>query len=127
DGVIEQLVEECDVPPHLIGHLAFVAPMFVGARDGRRIRRISELAVLEPLGPAYDRHSIARWRPADDAFEILTTPAEIDAAARRLGMEHEELLHEVSRRASFLETLIAEHVFDIEGVQRRIFEFAGYE
>jgi hypothetical protein len=127
EGVIEQLVEECDVPKHLVGHLAFVAPMFVGARDGRRIRRVSELAVLEPLGPSYDRHTIARWRPEDDAFEILTTPAQIDAAARRLGLEHEELLHELARREAFLRTLLAENAFGIEDVQRRIFEFAGYE
>ncbi len=32
DGVIEQLTEECDVPERLVGHLALVVPIFVGAQ-----------------------------------------------------------------------------------------------
>src|SRR5581483_1842497 len=82
DGMIEQLLEENDVDPRHLGHLTFVAPIFVGAQAGRRVRRLSELCVLEPLGAAYDRHSVARWRPEDDSFEMLATPAAIGAAAR---------------------------------------------
>ena len=63
DGVIEQLTEECDVPAADIGHLSLVVPMFVGVSDGQRIRRVSEMAVLEPLAASYDRHSVARWTP----------------------------------------------------------------
>jgi hypothetical protein len=128
DGVIEQLTDENDVPPAHVGHLAFVVPIFVGANgDGRRIRRVSEIAVLEPLGPSYDYHSIARWRREGDRFEALRTPAEISAAARRLGMTDDELLDELRRREQFLEALLAEGVLDMEQVQRRIFAFSGHE
>ena len=83
--------------------------------------------MLEPLGGAYDRHSIVRWRHDDDAFDILTTPAQINATARRLKIDEHELLGEVQRRAQFLEALVSEGVSDIEDVQRRVLTFAGYE
>jgi hypothetical protein len=127
DGVIEQLTEECDVPPRDIGNLAFVVPMFVGMRGGQRVRRVTEVAVLEPLGPAYDRHSIARWHPETDDWEMLTTPAEINAAARRLRMDDDEFLAEVHRRTQFIESLLSDGVIEMEDVQERVFAFSGYE
>ena len=127
EGVIEQLTEECDVAPRDVGLLAFVVPMHVGASGGRRIRRVSEVAVLEPLGPAYDRHTVALWDADRDAIDTLTTPAQINAAARRLGMEEDELLSEMGRREGFLQQLLEDGVSEIEDVQRRVFEFSGYE
>ncbi len=127
DGVIEQLSDECDVPARDIGNLAFVVPMFVGMRGGQRVRRVSEVAVLEPLGPAYDRHSIARWRRETDDWEMLTTPAEINAAARRLGMDDDEFLADVNRRQQFIESLLSDGVTEMEDVQERVFAFSGYE
>ena len=126
DGVIEQLMDENDVPEKHIGHLAFVVPIFVGSHNGRRTRRVSEIAVLEPLGPGYDRHSIARWLPDSDTYDILTTPAELLAAARRLGMDEDELLQELHRREQFLRRLLDEDVTEMEQVQDRVFEFSGY-
>ncbi len=127
EGVIEQLVDECDVPPRNVGHLAFVVPMFVGAHDGRRLRRVSEVGVLEPLGDGYDRHSVARWMRESDTYEILTTPAEINAVARRLGMEDHDLLAALHRRTEFLDKLLADDILDIQDVQTRVLEFNGYE
>lgn len=127
EGVLEQLTEECDVPPQHLGHLAFVVPLFVGVNGGRRIRRVSEVGVLEPLGPGYDRHSVARWRPDDDAYDVLSTPAEVNAVARRLGMEDEEFLGELHRRELFIDDLLREGVTSIDEVQARVLRFAGYE
>jgi hypothetical protein len=126
DGVIEQLTDECDVPVAHIGRLAFVVPMYVGAHEGRRVRRVSEVAVLEPLGPSYDRHTIARWDPAADSYEVLTTPAAINAAARRLGMEDEEFLAALAKRHEFIETLLHDGVTTIDDVQMRVLAFSGY-
>ncbi len=126
DGVIEQLVDECDVPVSNIGHLALVVPMYVGASGGRRIRRVSEVAVLEPLGASYDRHSIARWQQETDTYEVLTTPAEMNALARRLGMEDDELIHALTKREELIETLLREEVTSIEDVQARVFAAEGY-
>jgi hypothetical protein len=125
EGVIEQLTDDCDVPARNVGHLAFVVPMFVGARDGRRVRRVSELAVLEPLGPSYDRHTIAKWLPQSDTYEVLTTPAQLNALARRLGMEDDELIHELTKREQLLETLLREDVLAMDEVQARVYEAAG--
>jgi hypothetical protein len=127
EGVIEQLMDECDVPPRDVGYLSFVIPMFVGVRDGRRLRRISEVAALEPLGASYDRHTLVRWSPESDTWEILTTPAQVNAAARRLRMEDEELIHALAERKQFIESLLREDVTAIDEVQRRVFEHAGYE
>lgn len=126
EGVIAQLTEECDVPERLIGHLDFVVPIHVGASGGRRIRRVSEIAVLEPLGPTFDRHSVARWRPADDAYDVLTTPAEVNAAARRLGMADDEFVRELQRRERFIEDLLRDDITEIDAVQARVFAFSGY-
>lgn len=127
DGVIEQLMEENDVPARSIGHLAFVMPIFVGAHNGRRVRRVSEVAVLEPLGPSYDRYSVARWLPETDTYEILSTPAQVNAAARRLRLEDDEFLGELHRRETLLEGLLREDVWDSETVARRVLAFQGYE
>lgn len=126
-SVLEQLMEECDVPARLVGHLAFVVPLHIGVRDGRRIRRVSEVAVLEPLGPGFDQHTVVRWRSEDDAFDVVTTPAQINAVARRLGMDEGELLAELQKREEFLQRLVDDGVSSIEGVQERVFRFSGYE
>lgn len=127
EGVIEQLTDECDVPEGNIGHLAFVAPMFVGHRDGARVRRVSEVAVLEPLAKSFDRHTIAKWNPDADTFDILTTPAQINAAARRLGMEDDEFLDELGKRQQFLESLMHDNVASMDDVQLKVLRFSGYD
>jgi hypothetical protein len=127
EGVIEQLTEECDVPARDVGHLSFVIPMFVGTREGRRIRRVSEVATLEPLGAAYDRHTLAKWNPESDTYEVLTTPAQVNAAARRLRMEDHELIEKLAVREQFIEQLIDDGVTAIDDVQTRVLQHAGYE
>ncbi len=127
EGVIEQLVDECDVPEAHVGRLAFVVPLHLGHAGGRRIRRIAEVAVLEPLGPRYDCHTVARWRPEDDAYDVLTTPAQVNALARRLGLDDDALLAEVARRERFLAELLDSGAVEMDDVQRRILEFSGYE
>jgi hypothetical protein len=127
DGVIEQLTEECDVPEEHLGNLAFVAPMFVGHRDGSRVRRVSELAVLEPLARSYDRQTIAKWDADADRFDILTTPAQINAAARRLGMDDGEFLDALAKRQVLLETLLHDNVIAMDDVQVKVLRFAGYD
>lgn len=127
DGVIEQMIEECDVPEAQVGRLAFVVPLHLGSAGGRRIRRVAEIAVLEPLGPGYDRHTIARWRADDDAYDVLTTPAQCNALSRRLGYEDDDLLAEVARRERFLDELMESGATEMDDVQRRILEFTGYE
>lgn len=127
DGVIEQLTEECDVPVANIGNLAFVVPMYIGAANGQRVRRVSEVAILEPLGPAFDRHSVARWNRDSDSFDVLTTPAEINAAARRLGLEDDAFLDALDAREKLLEQLLAENILAMDEVQLRTLQFMGYE
>jgi hypothetical protein len=127
DGVIEQLMEECDVPAQLVGHLAFVVPMYVGSAGGTRVRRVSEVAVLERLGDSFDRHTVARWDRDTDAFDVLGTPAQINACARRLGLEDDAFLDGLGARQKFLETLLEEQVTSMDDVQVRTLAFMGYD
>jgi energy-coupling factor transporter ATP-binding protein EcfA2 len=127
DGVIEQLTEECDVPKSNIGHVALIVPMFVGMNAGQRVRRVSEVAVLEPLGGSYDRHSIARWDAATDTYEALSTPAEVNALARRFGMEDEDLIQMLAKREQLIESMLRDGVMAIDDVQARVFAAGGYQ
>ena len=91
----------------LIGQLAFVVPMFVGADNGERVRRVSEVAVLEPLGAVATTATPSRAGIADtDTYDILSTPAQINAAARRLGMEEDDFLDALGKRQQFLEDAV---------------------
>jgi hypothetical protein len=127
EGVLEQLTDECDVPEAHLGRLAFVVPMYVGAHNGSRVRRVSEVAVLEELGPGYDRHTIAKWDPAADTYDILSTPAQINAAARRLGMDDDDFLDALDKREAFLADLIRDNVLSMDQVQIRALRFMGYD
>ena len=127
DGVIEQLTDECDVPAANVGHVALVVPMFVGMNAGQRVRRVSEVAVLEPLGGSYDRHSIARWDAATDTYEVLSTPAEMNALARRFGLEDEDLIQMLAKREQLIESLLRDGVMAIDDVQDRVLAAAGYQ
>ncbi len=128
DGVIEQLTDENDVPRQHIGHLAFVVPIYVGANvEGRRVRRVRDIAILEPLGDAYDRCSIAGWQHEDDTFDALRTPAELNAVSRRLRLTEVEFLEQLHERELFLQDLLDEGVNEMDDVQRRVLAFRGYE
>jgi hypothetical protein len=128
DGVIEQLTDENDVPAEHIGHLAFVVPIYVGASaEGRRVRRVSDITVLEPLGAGYDRCSIAGWRREDDAFSALRTPAEVNAVARRLRLSDDEFMDALGEREQFLQQLLDDDATEMEDVQRRVLTFRGYQ
>ena len=115
------------MPVSTIGHMALIVPMYVGMNAGRRVRRVSEVAVLEPLGGSYDRHTIARWDPESDTYEVLSTPAQANALARRFGMEDEDLLHAVAQREQLIDALLRDGVTSIEDVQARVLAAAGYE
>jgi hypothetical protein len=127
EGVVEQLTTENDVPERNVGYLTFVVPMYVGAHDGRRVRRVSDVTILEPLGAGYDRHTVARWLRDSDTYDVLSTPAQINAVARRLDIEEDELMEELSKREKFLVELLEGNVLEMDAVQRRVFEFSGYQ
>ena len=106
--------------------LRVTLPLLARKPEGRRVRRVSDIAVLEPLGTSYDRCSIAGWRRDGDTFDALRTPAEIDATARRLRLKDHELLEALHEREQFLTELLESGVSDMGEVQRRVFAFRGY-
>jgi hypothetical protein len=122
---VEQLVEECDVPKAHVGHLALVVPMFVGAGPRGRVRRVAEIGVLEPAEGGYTSASIARWRRDSDDFAALSSPLEIETAARRLRIGEAALMDSVGERSSFLRELLNDGVADLETVQERVRAFGS--
>jgi hypothetical protein len=123
EGAIEQLVEECDVPPAHVGHLTFLVPMRVAARGGQRVRRISEIGLLAPAGDTYRRTSLARWEPEPDRFSAIASPLEVEAVAQRLGMGEAAFLDALGEREDVLERWLGDGIIAIEAVQEGVRAF----
>jgi hypothetical protein len=120
EGAVQQLVDECDVPPSHVGHLTFVVPMRVSARDGQRTRRVTEIGMLEPAGETYRRTSVARWLPEGDRFSAVASPAEVEAVARRLGMGEAGFLDALGEREGVIERWLTDGLTSIEAIQEQV-------
>lgn len=104
EGVIRQLERDLGVPSSHVGNLTFIVPMFIGRRE-TVIRRITEVAFLQPNSDGYAIATAATWDRGDDTFRLFEDPDAREAFARWAHLSVEELDSEIDKRAGFLQSL----------------------
>ena len=125
-GVLNILENDLRIPRHHLAHLTFVATIHLGCRNGRVLRRMNEVAFLQPDGAAASDlrlSTIATWDPQDDSFRVLESPEQVAALAAWAGMPADALLAELARREEFLRQLQREGVRDRRAVQEAVFAY----
>jgi len=105
EGVLGQLERDLSIPKRHVSQLTFVVSMFIGRADGRIVRRIEEIAYLQPKGDAYTISRIATWERETDTFALFSDDNARRAFAAWAKLSPEALDHQVTERAGFLEAL----------------------
>jgi len=125
-GVLDILEKDLRIPRPQIAHLTFVATIYLGYGNGRALRRINEVAFLQPDGDSGEGlrlSTIAGWDPRQDSFRVLESPEQVAALAAWAGMTAEALLAELARREEFLQSLQRQGVRDLRAVQEAVFSY----
>jgi hypothetical protein len=130
EGVIRQLREDLSIPPEHIAKLTFIIPMSLGrlghpsgpSRMGM-MRRLQEVAFVQPDGEEVCTTTIASWDLNSDSFRVLPEPAHREAFGRWAGLTEEALDAELEKREGFLTTLLNTGVVAIPEVNQAIESF----
>lgn len=105
EGVLGQLERELSIPKRQLAQLTFVVPMFIGRSNGRIVRRIEEIAMMQPKGDGYTLARLATWERETDTFSLLTDDNAKRAFAAWAKLSPEALDQQITERAGFLEAL----------------------
>lgn len=105
EGVLGQLERELSIPKRHLAQLTFVVPMFIGRANGHIVRRIEEIAYLQPKGDAYTISRLATWDRETDSFALFSDDNARRAFATWAKLSPEALDQQITERAGFLEAL----------------------
>ena len=105
EGVLGQLERDLSIPKAHLAHLTFVVPMFIGQLGGRLVRRIEEIAFLQPKGNAYSITRIVDWDRQSDTFSLFGDDAARQAFADWAKLSPDALDEQIKERAGFLDAL----------------------
>jgi hypothetical protein len=130
EGVIRQLREDLSIPTEHIARLTFIIPMYLGRlghpsaspRAGM-MRRLQEVAFVQPDGEGVRTTAIASWDPDTDSFAVLPGPEHREAFAQWAGLSLDALDGELDKREGFLTTLLNTGVVEIPEVNQAIESF----
>jgi len=130
EGVIRQLRDDLSIPPQQIARLTFIIPMFLGRlghpsaspRMGM-MRRLQEVAFLQPDGDAIRTTTIASWDLNSDSFNVLPQQEHREVFGQWAGLSVESLDAELGKREGFLMTLLNTGVSAIPEVNQAIESF----
>lgn len=115
------LLEEQGIPRRHLACLTFIVTLRLLHRRGQILRRVDEVAYLEPDGDdGLAVHRVAHWDEESDSFRLLESPQQVTALARRLGLSEETFRQELDRRQSYLTTLIRLGIADPRQVEEAI-------
>jgi hypothetical protein len=120
--VLEQLQNDLSIPRRQIANLTFIVPLHIGRQAGI-VRRVHEVALLQPNGNDLSMTTIAGWQRDADSFDVLSTPQQREALASWAGLSPDELEEEVRRRERALETLLSAGTESIPEVNQAIEAF----
>jgi type IV secretory pathway ATPase VirB11/archaellum biosynthesis ATPase len=116
-GVIEQLETDLAIPKAHVRNLTFIMPLFIGRTGNGTVRRVVEIAFIQPDGDsAYGMTSVARWDPGTDSFRMFAEPGGREALAAWAGLSPEDLDREINKRESFLKQLDEKDLYEIPAV-----------
>jgi hypothetical protein len=125
-GVLDILERDLRIPRRQIAHLTFVGTIHIGYGNGRVLRRMSEVAFIQPDGDSgEDIHlsTIASWDQHDDSFRVLESPAQVSALAAWAGMPAAAFLYELGRREEYLRNLLRDGIREPRAVQEAVFSY----
>ena len=122
DGVLAQLEKDLAIPKSHVAHLTFIVPMFIGRRQGI-IRRITEVAMLEPDGDGHRVSRAAEWTQDDDSFRLFPQRGVREAFAQWAELTPDELDDAISDRQRVLEGLIKAGATSIPAVNETILAY----
>ena len=128
EEAIAQLEEENGVRRSHLAHLTLIGALRLVYTGGRALRRLHEVALLEPGGSSRDDLSvttIASWDAESDSFRLLDSEAAAAALSQRLGLSEGDLRQEIERRGSFLAGLVRDGVLEHEAVERAVAVYRG--
>jgi hypothetical protein len=122
EGVLAQLEGELAIPKRHVAGLTFIVPMFIGRLHGI-VRRIAEVAMLEPDGDAYRVLRAAAWQRDADSFRLFPQRGAREAFAQWAGLAPAELDDAIAERRVFLENLIKAGATTIPEVNAAVLAF----
>ena len=122
EGVVRQLRDDLSIPPEHITKLTFIIPLYVG-RLGGLMRRVQEVAFVQPDADGIRTTAIASWDMNTDSFAVLPESEHRDAYARWARLSTEALDAELDKREGFLTTLLNTGVTAIPEVNQAIESF----
>jgi hypothetical protein len=122
EGVLGQLERDLGIPKRQLANLTFVVPMYVGHRQGI-IRRVIEVAMLQPLGDGYALFRAVTWDDESDTFAVLQDDEALTAFAAWARMPVEDVVTELQTRAAFLNALCSTGIREIPQVAEAIISY----
>lgn len=115
DGVLGQLHGDLGIPESHVANVTFIVPLYVG-RLHPPIRRVNEVAFLQPNGEAIKMANLASWDRDRDRFQTLEQAEQRQAFAAWAGLSGDELERELDKREGFLRALISKGMISIPEV-----------
>lgn len=124
EGVLAQLKRDLGIPREHIAHLTFVVPMYIGhLQEPGLVRRVTEVAMLEPEGEGYRVSRAAVWNRETDSYTLFPQQGAHDAFAQWAKLTPAELDTELTQRLRFLETMLKTGATSIPEVNAAIQAF----
>ena len=122
EGVLGQLQDDLGIPPTHVAEVTFIVPLYVGQLHPP-MRRVNEVAFLQPNGAGMTLATLATWDRPRDRFETLEQSEARDAFAAWAGLSDAELEKELGKREGFLKALIKNGTTSIPEVTAAVESF----
>jgi hypothetical protein len=120
EGALGQLERELSIPKKHLANVTLVVPMFIGRANGKTVRRVEEIAFLEPKGDAYNITRLVTWDRESDTHTTFPDDNARRAFAAWAKLSPEALDQQLTERAGFLDALRNTGANDIPEVNSAI-------
>jgi len=122
DGVLGQLRSDLGIPEAHVANVTFIVPLYVG-RMHPPMRRVNEVAFLQPNGSGMRLANVASWEREGDRFRTLEASEGREAFAAWAGLSDAELEKELGKREGFLKALMKKGTTSVPEVTAAVEEY----